>query len=777
MKSNDKHILFIGLLTVLSALGLCGADEAADAGGPLRLVTESFEVVVGPKGLQRFAAAGAEDALLNNFSWRYLRREEKEDLWPGTVMDLDRFDLTQTEDGTINLLQTYEDFDFRWRFAPVHDGRGLEIECAALARRDFRSGEQGAQMPQIGWAQGPGCVVYSDGKDLATRHIGKAKAMPVGADWLAFQGRDDLPWLLLVALTENWHKRVRPQPPSFITSTDWPREVHRGDEFRMHYQLVPFTGPVPLALEQFLPREEKPPVDLPGGFAFWPAHALEHVPFDAAESLDRIREGADRPGFDLRLARGEVEPFQVVFTPATGQRFSDVALELTPLRSANGKAALPPTALSWRRVRYLNRSAPDVLEHPAPFAAGGERDRNYPMWVDVSVPADSAPGNYEAEVRVRAGGKVLAQLPLRVRVWDFELPRRVPLRTALFAFWPNFLRAHYPAAASKDVMHGMLRAGCESLAAHHMVHNTDTTGVVPWRPSVERLMTPEGEREFLEWCGFWSGHGLAIGEVRVCEPEFWEHYWPIFKQHGWADEIFSGHDDEYATLERAMEAQREAETLRQVAPGLKFMSTAIGAGLTVHEAADPATDIWSTTPHVFTSLRSFFEGRREDGESVWLYIHHHIRLAAGPAAARAFFWQLSRLGFDGCCLYGLNVWGKEPMEWTADGLIQKSTYMGYPPGSGVLYWPGPEGMLESARLERVRDGIEDWMYLTMLQEALAGAAPDTPWTGQARVALRLRDAMVGDALITGTEVFQHQRDPRAFEEIRTAVGNALEAAP
>jgi hypothetical protein len=210
------------------------------------------------------------------------------------------------------------------------------------------------------------------------------------------------------------------------------------------------------------------------------------------------------------------------------------------------------------------------------------------------------------------------------------------------------------------------------------------------------------------------------------------------------------------------------------------MSTAIGAGVTVHEAADPATDIWSTTPHLFTSLRPFFDGRVAAGESVWLYVHHHLHLTAGPAAARAFFWQLSRLGLDGCCLYGVNVWGPEPMTWTDDGLIQHKTYVGYAAGDGVLYWPGPDGMLESVRLQLVRDGIEDWIVLSMLEQQVAQALErgdsDTPWVKQASIALRLRDALVGDDLLTGTEVFEHQRDPRVFEQIRTAVGDALSAS-
>ena len=268
--------------------------------------------------------------------------------------------------------------------------------------------------------------------------------------------------------------------------------------------------------------------------------------------------------------------------------------------------------------------------------------------------------------------------------------------------------------------------------------------------------------------------------MRVYEEEFWKHYWPIFKARGWDKEMYSGHWDEYSTIAKAREACEVAEKLRRLAPGLRFMSTAIGAGLTVHETADPATDIWSTTPRMFTDRRSFFDARLREGEQVWLYIHHHIRFNAGRAAPRVFFWQLSRLNMDGCCLYGVNVWGGGPMHWTPEGLSQPETYYNYPLGCGVLYWPGRDRLLESVRLENIRDGIEDWMVLRMLQERLSEEEehpqPTRQWIKQARIALRLRDALVSDR-VRSDEVFDHNADPMVFKEVRTAVGDALAAAP
>ena len=58
-----------------------------------------------------------------------------------------------------------------------------------------------------------------------------------------------------------------------------------------------------------------------------------------------------------------------------------------------------------------------------------------------------------------------------------------------------------------------------------------------------------------------------------------------------------------------------------------------------------------------------------------------------------------------------------------------------PPGVGILFWPGEKRLLQTTRLEQVRDGIEDWECCTMLDERLIRAyrAPTryAAWTQQA----------------------------------------------
>jgi len=773
MLPSGKMVSIVCLLVAVIGISLGAATQNDDA--KRYIETDHFTAVISERGLEKITVLGEEQPVISYFAWRWFRRGP-EDEWPGTNQQPSSFALEAKSQDKVTLAQTYEDFDFLWTFSAAHSGEALKVDCVAVARRDFKSGEWGAQMPQMAVPNGRGVWYPSEQSAIAHLSLDEKQTIFPAEDWVAIERSPGQASLLVIGLTEQWHKRVRLYQLMF-TCLDWPKEIKAGQEMRMSYLLVPYTGRVEKAVAQFVTDRAPTEIDLPGGFAFWPAHSLENIPLSVTKSRSRLEKAATR--IKIWLCRGETEPFQVVFTPAADRVFTNLALSFSPLRAEGSGRMLPDNCLKWFRVKYYNDTYPDILQPTEQFDTVAGKTYNYPMWVRLTVPDDATPGLYSGWITLRSGEEMLHRLRLQVYIWDFTLPPKCQFNTALFGFWNNFITQHMGVEPDSEALKNILRAGCDSLAAHHIIHGNDGLGLVPWGADWK---TEQGRQELLDWCEFWKSHGLRLGELRSYDEQFWRQYWPIFRQRGWGDEIYSAHWDEYATVQRAQEAVAVAQKLRQIAPGLRFMSTAIGGGsLAVHQAADPGTDIWATTPRIIELRRQFFEQKLADGEQVWPYIHHHIHLSAGAAATRTFFWQLSRMGMDGCCNWGLTAWGDAPFSETAVGLSQERTYMNYPPGDGVLYWPGSQQLLESCRLQRIRDGIEDWMYLEMLQAKLERARAvgeeDTDWMHQAIIALRLRDAMVQDRLIPGTEVYEHVTDPQAFEEIRMAVGEALEDAP
>lgn len=544
------------------------------------------------------------------------------------------------------------------------------------------------------------------------------------------------------------------------------------------------------------------PIEDDPGLRFWWAGAHEHILEKAAPYFFLMKKRASAP-LVVEAARGEVEPFQLIVTPEPGRSFQDVRLEFSALEGRPGGRDIPADAIDYQLVRYLNQHWPDIL---LPVPDGVETDPrnpyNYSFWTRISVPRDAVPGTYFGTVTVVSGGKALARKNYRLHVWDFQLPEETHLQSALFGVWRNFLSAQFPGAGAEKLK-AMTEQICASLAAHRLGHGNDGMGPVPFRRDVAYWLTPEGQQEMLAWMEYWDGRGLNVGTVRVMSGRpsdeekllarrFWEKYYPVFKEKGWMGSMWHQHPDEYHTLEDARQYRKEAEFFREVAPDLRIMSTAIGAGLDVYREAVGGTDIWATELAVYTSpgLLEFFRERLAAGDEVFWYIHHHAAHPMDPLALRSLFWTAHREGITGICYWGVTVWGQQPIRKTRSGVCQDHAYGGLPLGDGVLFWPGEDRPLESVRLEYLREGIEDYEYLWLLQRNVRELDASGRLTGELRDRLarlgeqglrvgklqRWTDVHDGSHFWAGGyALLEHATDPGVFHEARRALGQAVEA--
>ncbi len=138
----------------------------------------------------------------------------------------------------------------------------------------------------------------------------------------------------------------------------------------------------------------------------------------------------------IRAARNEAEAVQLVVQPVAGLK----GLTVTPgaLAGPDG-AALPARSIEVLEVRYVNITQPTdksavagLWPDPLPPLAGPidlEPGKNQPFWIRVNVPRDARPGVYEGSIELKAEG-FDAAVPLKVEVYDFELPDRMTCTTA-----------------------------------------------------------------------------------------------------------------------------------------------------------------------------------------------------------------------------------------------------------------------------------------------------------------------------------------------------------
>jgi len=174
----------------------------------------------------------------------------------------------------------------------------------------------------------------------------------------------------------------------------------------------------------------------------------------------------------IRAARNEAEAAQIVVRPRQA---------LCGFRAASGAltgpagAVIPAAAVEVLRVRYVRVARatdrvgrpgdwPDPLppfNGPIDLPAG----RNQPLWVRVTVPRGTRPGAYTGAVRMTAD-EFSADVPLRVEVYDFDLPDRTTCTTA-FGFSPGDVWRYHRLTAPAD-RRAVLAKYWSCFASHHI---------------------------------------------------------------------------------------------------------------------------------------------------------------------------------------------------------------------------------------------------------------------------------------------------------------------
>jgi len=154
-------------------------------------------------------------------------------------------------------------------------------------------------------------------------------------------------------------------------------------------------------------------------------------------------------------ARDDYEPMTFTIFPL--RDFESVDVEVTDLRTKAGRA-ISRADIEARYVRYMYvrpnyrvfgtyYRAPDVLMplEPRPL----KKHENLRIWLTVYVDAFARDGVYTGEARVKSDGKVLATVPLKLRVLPFELEKDRSLTYGQYYHHPYRNMTNAPEAFSR----------------------------------------------------------------------------------------------------------------------------------------------------------------------------------------------------------------------------------------------------------------------------------------------------------------------------------------
>ena len=454
----------------------------------------------------------------------------------------------------------------------------------------------------------------------------------------------------------------------------------------------------------------------------------------------------------LHAARNETEAFQLAILPRMGVELQDVSITASALAGPGG-SSLPAGAITLLRVGYVKTSQPryptrhvgmwpDPLLELQPFSVTGA-DLGL-VWCDVKVPQDASPGDYRGTLTVRAANSHASTLALNLHVWDFALPDRVPMPMAV---WTR----------------GRSKQDCAVLLAHH----TDPISVG---------MTDKLEEldEILEFC---FARGLMCFQtVPMRDAKSFRPYYDHIKAKGWLDKaiIYGAKDEPLAEHFESINVPKTQE-IRRAFPGLRvFLASQY------YEGMGRGCDI-----HLFdlsTNFHSWLAQGRPGKQVLWWYfcgvpIQADLERPVADAPRmlidrdavehRLVYWLAHHYGVKGLFTYAGNRYPAGNENWPAEP-FKGNKKMSYPygglhNGDGFLIYPGAR---PSVRLKCVRDGAEDYWYLTKTAELARGGR-------HSKQAKALLEGM-RPAVFVDTHYFN--RRPSALLDYRRKLGEFIEKA-
>ncbi len=472
---------------------------------------------------------------------------------------------------------------------------------------------------------------------------------------------------------------------------------------------------------------------------------------------------------NIETARGEAEGAQI--TLFSDSPVEDVSWRVTVPTNANGKVA-KGIALSMSPVGYVTTSdpayipprqfratAPDpILEHVRKMDLAAREFQ--PFYIDVSASDEAQPGVYHARAEFCAAeGTLRAEVPIAVTVHAFRLPRprSFPMIFSSPTFSPKnpLLKAYEKdekiisdfcaflqgekgeiSGASPGVrrLWGIVR-GMQKLLADHHIPTQDIYGhlkhIEPnWLRNLQLADSPN-------W--YCLGYCSAPATERVAA-----QLEPMRKAKTSKAAYLYGFDEIRLSDKRAFERmKRDFGAVKATFPEVRTMCTALDGTFGEQSNTEEEVDIWVYPSASYVGASSSAERARARGKQVWYYPCNY------PFHPNANL-HLENLGTSTRVLTGLYPW-----KYKADGMLYYATAMftiekgederivapkilrddpicgmDYcysvfrSNGDGTLFYAGPDGVVPSLRLKQIRDGVDDYEYLKLLEKTVARVEKD-----------------------------------------------------
>ncbi len=497
----------------------------------------------------------------------------------------------------------------------------------------------------------------------------------------------------------------------------------------------------------------------------------------------------------LRMAKNESEGVHMLLASTVGH--NGLTVSVTDFTNENGDTLKTELMYGYyfNDVDYGDLQKVTVPD-PTPWVKDGQTfnllgGRSYMYIIKATTAIDSPAGDYTATVTVTdSEGNEIKRAEVHAHVWNFALPEATSCKTQMDLSWYNIYVAHKCWEGDDSVLYKNYY--------DLLLNNRVCAYTLPY--AKQGTFTDDRIVEYLDnprVTAFnpidWKNHNYTDDTVKSA-------YAFLSQKPEWLEKSYFYIVDEPGNKDALDRINAAGVQLKEHFPGYKMMAPmhlnyALNSECTedyISYIAD-AINVWCFKPYFYTTFAEYsydrnltyrmsagieknlgtfgerMEAEQAAGDELWWYVTRRpenpeitLLMDTESVRHRILFWQQKLYNVDSFLYYLVNDWyeigenrGLNSKHETATGVDNFDCY-----GNGVLVYCGEDfgvyGGVGSLRLENVRDGIEDFEYLTILSD--------------------LYGKEITDALIhrLTTDISHYNMDIDNFTDLRIALGNIIE---
>lgn len=487
---------------------------------------------------------------------------------------------------------------------------------------------------------------------------------------------------------------------------------------------------------------------------FWSEHSLGKVMRD---DLLPAPAAAGVGVIELSGCKGEIESFQLIAfsKEASLRRFGVTFSNLL----GPGGAEIGSDRFSVNRVAYIDIPNPSPFSRPDtwPDALMAEEDTelakgNNPLWINLNIPREAIPGEYQGIISLLLDGKTVATAALKVRVFAFTLPKS-PFYKSISVFRTKYIRQYCPEVTIEDCLR---------------LFSRNRLGGVVGFPEFQYQLTEEGveldtskflemEKFYFDECNFniFGLNNVYLGEGG--QTRSWENFPSM-------SEKYQKHLGDYLSkAEKFLHTRKLADKVilylvdepwsicydmfAEIYSFVKSKSPTLKTMLTEepwHGGLLKVVDIWCSS---YVTQPVSKRNIREHDASAFTYWNTVFATDKPAVRPRMVGWASDSNDIKGHLFWGICCWGRGDPFTVPSIYIRDNVMQEWSAGNGWLVYPSPDGkkLLSSIRFEILRDSFEDYDYLQLLRQHLASDSIGIVEYRQGKALLDEAARMVPDA--------------------------------